>query len=43
MASPSVNDDEVRITHDALDVNDAFVRATLPSTGATSIFVGTTR
>jgi len=42
MASPSVND-EVRITHDALDVNDAFVRATLSSTGATSIFVGTTR
>eukprot|EP00088_Acartia_fossae_P042160 TRINITY_DN4417_c0_g1_i1.p1 TRINITY_DN4417_c0_g1~~TRINITY_DN4417_c0_g1_i1.p1 ORF type:complete len:150 (+),score=36.51 TRINITY_DN4417_c0_g1_i1:382-831(+) len=35
--------DEVRITHDVLDVNDAFNRATVASTGATSIFVGTTR
>lgn len=33
----------VKITNEPLDVNDAFVRATIPSTGATSIFVGTTR
>ena len=36
-------EDEVRITHEPLEVSDVFVRATLPSTGATSLFVGTTR
>ena len=36
-------EDEVRITHEPLEVGDVFVRATLPSTGATSLFVGTTR
>jgi len=37
------HEDEVRITHEPLEVDDVFVRATLPSTGATSLFVGTTR
>ena len=35
--------DEVLLSHDPLDVNVAFSAATLPETGATSIFVGTTR
>jgi len=35
--------DEVLMTHSPLDVAATFSAATLPSTGATSIFVGTTR
>jgi len=35
--------DEVLLTHDPLDVNAIFSNATLPETGATSFFVGTTR
>ena len=35
--------DEVLLTQSPLDVNSIFVGATLPSTGATSLFVGTTR
>lgn len=35
--------DEVLLTHDPLDVNAIFSSATLPETGATSFFVGTTR
>jgi len=41
--SKMASNDEILLTHSPLDVNAAFAAATLPSTGATSIFVGTTR
>jgi hypothetical protein len=35
--------EDLRLTEDPLDVNAAFAFVTEPATGATSIFVGTTR
>ena len=43
MSSGNEEADEVLMTWEPLDVNAVFKGATLPSTGATSLFVGTTR
>ena len=43
VSEPGSGLDEVLLTQSPLDVNSIFVGATLPSTGATSLFVGTTR
>ena len=42
-SEPREGIDEVLLLHSPLDVNSIFTGATLPSTGATSLFVGTTR